>query len=96
MNLIYKIISFVMLLCVCIFATALAMVNTELVNFNYYIQQIQISLSLLLVFSFIFGVLMTFLVMLPTLIKLKYLSSKNKSKKVKDNTAQLKLINPQS
>ena len=92
MNLIYKLISFIVILVICIFAIAIAMVNTEIVNFNYYFQQIQIPLSLLLVFSFIAGVIISYIILLPTFIKFKIHSIKNKSSK--DKASQLKLINP--
>ncbi|MFK5984083.1 MAG: LapA family protein [Pseudomonadota bacterium] len=95
MSLIYKLISLFILLVICVFAVALAVVNTEAVNFNYYLQEIQIKLSLLLVFSFITGVFMTLVLMLPTLIKLKFLSRKIKVEKNKAS-AQLKLVNPGS
>ncbi len=97
MNLIYKLISLFILIIVCIFAIALAVVNNDLVSFNYYLQEIQIPLSLLLVFSFIIGVLVTFLLLTPTLIRLKFLARKNaneKNKAIKTTTAQLKLVNP--
>ncbi|MFK5894569.1 MAG: LapA family protein [Pseudomonadota bacterium] len=94
MNLIYKLISLVVILAVCIFAIALAMVNTETVNFNYYIEQIQIPLSLLLVLSFIAGVIISYLILLPTFIRFKILSIKNKSAIKRATTSQLKLINP--
>ncbi len=93
MNLIYKLISFITILAVCIFAVALAMVNTETVNFNYYIHQVKIPLSLLLVFSFITGVIISYLILLPTFIKYKILSIKNKHTK-QNKTSQLKLISP--
>ena len=94
MNLIYKLISLVIILAVCLFAIALAMVNTEIVNFNYYIQQVKIPLSLLLVFSFVAGVVITYLTLLPTIIKYKIQIIKNKAIINKTSSAQLKLVTP--
>jgi uncharacterized membrane protein YciS (DUF1049 family) len=94
MNLIYKLISIVIILAICVFAVALAMVNTEVVNFNFYIQQIKVPLSLLLVISFIAGVILSYLVLLPTIIKYKIQIIKNKSAISKVSSEQLKLVNP--
>jgi len=94
MNLIYKLISFIIIMAVSVFAVALAMVNTEAVNFNYYIQQVKIPLSLLLVFSFIAGVVLSYLAILPTIFKYKMQIIRNKSAINKATKAQLKLVDP--
>jgi len=94
MSLIYKLISIIIIIAVSVFAIALAMVNTEAVNFNYYLDKIEIPLSLLLVFSFITGVLISYLILLPTLVKLKIQSMKQKVAINKATNAQLKLVNP--
>ena len=91
MNFLYKIISLLILLLISVFAVAIAIVNSDLVVFHFYFDEIKVSLSLLLVFAFIAGVIMAFLLILPTLIHLKFLSAKNKKLQSKMSSYQLQL-----
>lgn len=66
-----RIISYVFLLILMLFGITFATLNANPVVFNYYFNSKQISLALLLVAALGIGILLGFIFMLFTLIKLK-------------------------
>jgi lipopolysaccharide assembly protein A len=66
-----RIFSYIFLLVLMLFGITFAALNASPVVFNYYFNSKQISLALLLVAALGFGILLGFIFMLFTLIKLK-------------------------
>ncbi|MES2997809.1 MAG: LapA family protein [Pseudomonadota bacterium] len=67
-----RILAYLLLIVVVLFALAFAGLNAELVSVNYYLGKAQLPLSLLAVLSFIVGGLLGLLTAFVIYIKLKY------------------------
>lgn len=90
-----KLISLLLLFIICIAGIALSLVNTVPVTFNYYFNQIEFPLSLLLSLTFVAGVFTTLILILPTLIKLKFLAKAKSATEQQNRSEALPLIKPQ-
>lgn len=83
-----KVFSRLMVLILLILGVAFALVNAGPVTIHYYVGQKQLPLSLLLVFTFGFGILMTFFTLGIIIIRLKHERRKLK-KKLKQTRQEL-------
>jgi len=89
----HKLISLLVFVFVMLFGVAVAIVNTEMVAFNYYIGVITVPLSLLLVTVFIAGVVFTLILSSLMMWNLKLKLKRNQSRLHKYEIDQANLIN---
>lgn len=75
-----RVLSYLLLLIVMFVGLTFASLNSNVVNFNYYLGKIDIALSLLLVFTFGAGILIGLLVAIGPWIKVKRESRRLKSR----------------
>jgi len=90
-----KLFNFIVLLCISAIGVALSLVNTTPIELNFYFGHVKLPLSILLILSFSFGVIITLILLIPTLIKYRFFPGKKANQQF-DSTEDLPLIKPAS
>ena len=92
----YKLINIIIFLIAIMVGVSLSLVNTQMVEFNYYFGEVSIQLSLLVAITFISGFIFCFLISIPAFIKLKvYISRNNKNRQEQSAKPDIPLIKPE-
>jgi|GEM_PF-5805655 len=90
----YKLISLFFLLMICVVGVAISLVNNTPVTFNFYFDSVYLPLSLLLALTFVSGVILTLLLLIPAWLKFKYYANRHAKMRAGVPDTVLPLIKP--